>query len=100
MGAPGRYIVGPVPVTSTLVAEKPLNVKAAGYMQLSGTSFAALVVSAAAAYVLAVYPEYTPDQVKGAPMVSSVVAPDLAPRSMGVGEIRADSAAKVMAPPN
>jgi serine protease AprX len=100
IGAPGRYIVGPVPVTSTLVAEKPLNVKAAGYMQLSGTSFAAPVVSAAAAYVLAVHPEYTPDQVKGALMVSAIEAPDLAPRSMGVGEVRADSATKVIAPPN
>jgi serine protease AprX len=100
VGAPGRYIVGPVPVTSTLVAEKPLNVKAAGYMQLSGTSFAAPVVSAAAAYVIAMHPEYTPDQVKGALMVSSIAAPDLAPRSMGVGEIRADVAAKVVAPPN
>jgi serine protease AprX len=100
VGAPGRYIVGPVPVASTLVAEKPLSVKAAGYMQLSGTSFAAPVVSAAAAYVLALHPEYTPDQVKGALMVTSVAAPDLAPRSMGVGEIRADSAAKVVAPPN
>jgi serine protease AprX len=100
VGAPGRYIVGPVPVTSTLVAEKPLNVKAAGYMQLSGTSFAAPVVSAAAAYVLAVHPEYTPDQVKGALMVSSVATPGLAPKSMGVGEIRVDSAAKVVAPPN
>ncbi|MGH3082423.1 MAG: S8 family serine peptidase [Gaiellaceae bacterium] len=100
VGAPGRYMVGPVPVASTLVAEKPLSVKAAGYMQLSGTSFAAPVVSAAAAYVLAVHPEYTPDQVKGALMVTSIAAPDLAPRSMGVGEIRADSAAKVVAPPN
>jgi serine protease AprX len=100
VGAPGRYIVGPVPVTSTLVAEKPLNVKTAGYMQLSGTSFAAPVVSAAAAHVLALHPEFTPDQVKGALMVSAIAAPDLAPKSMGVGEIRADSAAKIAAPPN
>ena len=33
-------------------------------------------------------------------MVTSAAAPGLAPRSMGVGEIRADSAAKVVAPPN
>jgi serine protease AprX len=100
VGAPGRYMVGPVPVTSTLVAEKPLNVKTAGYMQLSGTSFAAPVVSAAAAYVLALHPEYTPDQVKGALMVTAVATPGLAPRSMGVGEIRGENAAKVTAPPN
>src|SRR5262249_33635203 len=35
--APGRYIVGPVPATSSLVSERPTNVTAPGYMQLSGT---------------------------------------------------------------
>jgi serine protease AprX len=100
VGAPGRYMVGPVPTTSTLVAEKPLNVTAPGYMQLSGTSFAAPVVTAAAAYVLAKHPEFTPDQVKGALMQTAVPTAGLAPLSMGVGEIRSDSAARVTAPPN
>jgi serine protease AprX len=100
VGAPGRYIVGPVPEASTLVAEKPANVTAPGYMQLSGTSFAAPVVTAAAAYVLAKHPEFTPDQVKGALMQTAVPTPGLAAGSMGVGEIRADSAAKLSTPPN
>jgi serine protease AprX len=100
IGAPGRYVVGPVPIGSTLTLEKPLNVTSPGYMQLSGTSFAAPVISAAAAYVLALRPTYTPDQVKGALMVTAVPAPSLALRSMGVGEVRAEAAAKVSNPPN
>jgi subtilisin family serine protease len=89
-----------VPVGSTLALEKPLNVTSPGYMQLSGTSFSAPVVSAAAAYVLTMHPAYTPDQVKGALMVTAVPAPQLAARSMGVGEVRAEAAAKTLAPPN
>jgi serine protease AprX len=100
VGAPGRYIVGPVPAASTLVGEKPANVTAPGYMQLSGTSFSAPVVTAAAAYVLAKHPGFTPDQVKGALMQTAVPSPALAPRSMGVGEVRADSAAMLTTPPN
>src|SRR6266508_3133032 len=100
VGAPGRYIVGPVPPTSTLVAERPASVVAPGYMQLSGTSFAAPVVAAAAAYVLALHPSYTPDQVKGALMLAAVAPPSAAPNSLGVGEIKAARAAAVTAPPN
>ena len=100
VGAPGRYIVGPVPEASTLVAEKPANVTEPGYMQLSGTSFAAPVVTAAAAYVLAKHPEFTPDQVKGALMQTAISTPGLAAGSMGVGEIRADGAANLSMPPN
>jgi hypothetical protein len=69
-------------------------------MQLSGTSFAAPVVAAAAAYVLAVHPSFTPDQVKGALMVAAVAPPGAAPNSLGVGEVKADRAAAVASPPN
>jgi subtilisin family serine protease len=64
--APGRYMVGPVPAASTLVTEKPASVVASGYIQLSGTSFAAPVVAGAAAQILSAHPTWTPDQVKGA----------------------------------
>jgi serine protease AprX len=100
VGAPGRYIIGPVPATSTLVTERPASVVAPGYMQLSGTSFAAPVVAAAAAYVLALHPSYTPDQVKGALMLAAVAPPAAVLNSLGVGEIKAAKAAAVTAPPN
>ena len=47
LAAPGRYMVGPVPEGSTLVVERPDKVVAPGYIQLSGTSFAAPVVAGA-----------------------------------------------------
>ena len=100
VGAPGRYIVGPVPTTSTLTTERPASVVSPGYMQLSGTSFSAPVVAAAAEYVLAMHPSFTPDQVKGALMVAAVAPPAAAPNSLGVGEIKADKAAAVSSPPN
>jgi serine protease AprX len=99
LGAPGRYMTGPVPITATLTFERPLNVVAPGYMQLSGTSFAAPVVSGAAAHILAVHPEYSPDQVKGALMVTArpTSAVDW---SLGVGEVNAVQAATFLDPPN
>ena len=98
--APGRYMVGPVPATSTLVLERPSNVVAPGYMQLSGTSFAAPVIAGAAAYLLAVHPNWTPDQVKGALMVSAKPTPGSAPLAAGVGEVNAAGAVDVASPPN
>jgi serine protease AprX len=100
VGAPGRYIVGPVPTASTLMTERPASVVSPGYMHLSGTSFSAPVVAAAAAYVLARNPSFTPDQVKGALMVAAVAPPSAAANSLGVGEIKADKAAAVTSPPN
>ena len=100
IGAPGRYIVGPVPSLSSLVAERPGNVTGFGYMELSGTSFAAPVVAAAAAQVLARHPEWTPDQVKGALMLSAKDTPSAAPGSLGVGMVDATKAAAVTSPPN
>ena len=100
IGAPGRYIVGPVPNSSTLVSERPTNMRGSGYMELSGTSFAAPVVAGAAAQILARHPEWTPDQVKGALMLTAKHTPNAAPGSLGVGVIDAYAASRVASPPN
>jgi serine protease AprX len=100
LAAPGRYMVGPVPPAATLVADKPLNVTAPGYMQLSGTSFAAPVVAAAAQSILMRHPTWTPDQVKGALLLTTRKAPNAAAGSIGAGELDAWRAAGVSAPPN
>jgi serine protease AprX len=100
LAAPGRYMVGPVPAGSTLSAERADKIVAPGYIQLSGTSFAAPVISAAAAQVLARHPEFTPDQVKGALMVSTKTVDGAALGSVGVGELQMSRAASVTRPPN
>jgi serine protease AprX len=100
LGAPGRYIVGPAPNLSTLMLERPTNKRASGYMELSGTSFAAPVVAGAAAQILARHPEWTPDQVKGALMLTAKHTPNAAPGSLGVGVIDALAASRASSPPN
>jgi serine protease AprX len=100
IAAAGRYMVGPVPAGSTLLAEKPLNAVGTGYMRLSGTSFASPVVAGAAAQILARHPSFTPDQVKGALMQSARYIPEAPPGSAGVGEINAARAALLTRAPN
>jgi serine protease AprX len=93
IGAPGRYMVGPVPVGAQLMAMKPANVTdpVNGYMQLSGTSFAAPVVSGAAATLIAQHPNWTPDQVKGALMLTATPLPAVG-KALGVGEMSVSAA--------
>ena len=55
--APGRYMVGPIPAGSTLAAQKADKLVAHGYIELSGTSFAAPVISGVAAQVARAEPE-------------------------------------------
>jgi serine protease AprX len=100
ISASGRYMVGPVPGTASLLAQKPGNFVAPGYMRLSGTSFAAPVVAGAAAQLVARHPDWTPDQVKGALMQSARYVPDAPPGSAGVGEINAFRASLLNRPPN
>jgi hypothetical protein len=89
-----------VPAASTLVTEKPTSVVALGYIQLSGTSFAAPVVAGAAAQILSAHPTWTPDQVKGAVMVTARPAGDSAPLSTGVGVVDVAKAVALSSPPN
>jgi serine protease AprX len=99
LSAPGRYMIGPVPPGATLLTDFPSSVVSSGYMELSGTSFAAPVVSAAAAQVLAKHPTWTPDQVKGALMLSAKPLPSKT-LAGGVGELTANDAIGVASPPN
>jgi serine protease AprX len=100
IAAPGRYMVGPTPATATLAAERADKVVAPGYIQLSGTSFAAPVIAGAAAQILARNPGYTPDQVKGLLMVSAKPVDDAIVGSVGVGEIQMSKAAVLKSAPN
>ena len=100
IGAPGRYMVGAVPDGSTLAQEHPDRIVAPGYMQLSGTSFAAPVVAGAAAYLLAVHPSWTPAQVKGALMSSAGAMSNAQPGSAGAGALNTVGAVVQTDPPN
>jgi serine protease AprX len=100
LAAAGRHIVGPVPIDATLPAEWPEKVTAPGYMELSGTSFSAPVVSGTSAYLLALHPSWTPDQVKGALMATARPVPQAQRYQSGVGELDAFAAALKRNPPN
>jgi serine protease AprX len=100
LAAPGRHIVAAVPPQSHLAQTFPERVVAPGYMWMSGTSFSAPIVSGAAAQILARNPTWTPDQVKGALMLTARTLPQAAPLSVGVGEVDVAAAAAVQNPPD
>ena len=100
LAAPGRYMVGPVPMGSTLAVQRADKITAPGYIQLSGTSFAAPVIAGAAAQIIAKHPTFTPDQVKGALMVSTKPVDGADSGSVGVGELQMVKAWKIDNPPN
>jgi serine protease AprX len=100
LGAPGRWMIGPVAAGSLLATRFPDRLVEPGYMWMSGTSFSAPVVSGIAAQILARHPEWTPDQVKGALMVTARTAPSAPDLSLGAGEVDAAAAAAVADPPN
>jgi subtilisin family serine protease len=89
-----------VPKTSTIAKLFPARVTAPGYMWMSGTSFAAPVVSGAAARLLTLHPTWSPDQVKGALMLTARSLPAASSMSVGLGEVDVASAAAVTDPPN
>ncbi len=106
VSAPGRYLVGAVNTVAAIPNILPTRIMSQNgvyrvhtYMWMSGTSFAAPIVAGAAAQILARHPDWTPDQVKGALMLSANYLP-LAGFAAGVGEIDAARAAAVSSPPN
>jgi serine protease AprX len=99
VAAPGRYMIGPVPASSTLAQERPEKMVGTSRIQLSGTSFAAPVVSGTAAQILARHPSWTPDQVKGALMATARPV-RRTPAAAGLGQITAPAAIRLSAPPN
>jgi serine protease AprX len=100
VAAAGRYMIGPVPTSSTLVRDKASNVISPGYIRLSGTSFAAPVVAGAAAQLLIKHPDWTPDQIKGALMQRARYVPEASRGQAGVGEINASRSILLSRPPN
>ena len=71
VAAPGRWMRGAVPSSSSLKSDFPDRAISYNYMWMSGTSFAAPVVSGIAATILSRHPSWTPDQVKGALMLTT-----------------------------
>ncbi len=100
LSAPGRWIVAPVSDNSTLATTAPDRIVAPGYMWMSGTSLAAPMVSGAAAAVLAVHPDWTPGQVKGALMESATALPAITDWAGGVGEVAAARAISLQSAPD
>jgi serine protease AprX len=100
LSAPGRWIVAPVPDGSAFATAAPDRIVTPGYMWMSGTSLAAPVVSGAAAAVLALHPDWTPGQVKGALMRSASALPGITDWAGGVGELDAAAALRLQSAPN
>jgi serine protease AprX len=99
IAAPGRYMVGPIPAGSTIATAKAANMVGSDRVQLSGTSFAAPVVSGTVAQMLARHPNMTPDQVKGA-LMQTARKVAVNPKAAGVGELTAPRAVAARKTPN
>ncbi len=101
LAAPGRYMIMPTVDGTTIPTALPDRVVAPGYMWMSGTSFSAPIVAGAAAQILARHPDWGPNEVKGALLLTSYYLPSVDWQAAGVGEIDAASAAYLdFTPPN
>ncbi|MGZ4353070.1 MAG: S8 family serine peptidase [Gaiellaceae bacterium] len=101
LSAPGRYMTGAVSPDAYLYTAKADRIVEPGYLNISGTSFAAPVVSGAAADLLAQHPDWTPDQIKGALMLTVQPFTTADPIAGGVGEVNIAGAMSIEGtPPN
>jgi serine protease AprX len=100
VAAPGRYMVGPIPPSSTIAAVKAANLVGTDRIQLSGTSFSAPVVAGTVADMLTRNPSWTPDQVKGALMRTARAVRTGNAKASGLGEMTATRAASSGQTPN
>jgi serine protease AprX len=100
ISAPGRWIAAPVPDGSTLATTAPDRMVAPGYMWMSGTSLSSPMVAGAADAILALHPDWTPGQVKGALMVSASALPGIPDWAGGVGELDAPQALTLSSAPD
>jgi len=101
VAAPGRRMIGSVPSGANLLTQYPERVVAPNYMWMSGTSFAAPVVSGMAAAIISKHPNWTPDQVKGAIMETvSVPTGYSSIGALGVGVVNGTAAVNASAQAN
>jgi serine protease AprX len=105
LSAPGRAIVGPIPAGSTLAADPKLKGHLVpdadgSYIRLSGTSLSAPIVSGIVSDLLALRPTLTPDQVKGALMLSAQTLRKVRGFAAGVGEVSGPAAVAARMLPN
>ena len=94
IAAPGRVMIGSTPSGANLLTQFPTRITAPGYyMWMSGTSFAAPVVSGIASAIIAANPTWTPDQVKGAIMQTATVPAGYnSTGALGVGAVNGSAA--------
>jgi serine protease AprX len=96
--APGTSIISTLSPGSTVATSHPDSIVDGEYMRGSGTSFAAAVVSGAAALMLQDHPDWTPDEVKGAILATARPGPVGDPNVDGAGIIDVDAAASLTSP--